>query len=54
MKLEDIIIKYPRTPHPFPSCHTRRLFLSGHKVWKQQELYDETWGEVVLLSGPGR
>ena len=39
---------------PFPSCHTRRLFLSGHNVWKQQELYDETWGEVVMLSGlPG-
>ena len=39
---------------PFPSCHTRRLFLSGHNVWKQQELYDETWGEVVILSGlPG-
>ena len=39
---------------PFPSSHTRRLFLSGHDVWKQQELYDETWGEVVILSGlPG-
>ena len=39
---------------PFPSCHTRRLFLSGYNVWKQQELYDETWGEVVIMSGlPG-
>ena len=39
---------------PFPSSNTRRLFLSGHNVWKQQELYDETWGEVVLVSGlPG-
>ena len=39
---------------PHPSCHTRRMFLSGHDVWKEQELYDETWGEVVMLSGlPG-
>lgn len=39
---------------PFPSCHTRRAFLSGCDVWKEQELYDETWGEVVMVSGlPG-
>ena len=38
----------------FPSCHTRRTFLSGHDVWKEQELYDDTWGEVIMLSGlPG-
>ena len=38
----------------FPSCHTRRKFLSGHEVWKEQELYDDTWGEVVMVSGlPG-
>ena len=38
----------------FPSCHTRRAFLSGHEVWKHQDLYDDTWGEVVMLSGlPG-
>ena len=38
----------------FPSCHTKRVFLSGRNVWKHQELYDDTWGEVVMLSGlPG-
>ncbi len=40
--------------YPFPSTHTRRVFLSGGDVWKEQELYDDTWGEVVLMSGlPG-
>ena len=40
--------------YPFPSTHTRRAFFSGHEVWKEQELYDDTWGEVVLMSGlPG-
>lgn len=39
---------------PFPSSHTRRAFLAGRDVWKQQDLYDDTWGEVVMLSGlPG-
>ena len=42
--------------YPFPSDHTRRLFLSGKgsKIWKDAELYDETWGTVYLMSGlPG-
>jgi len=40
--------------YPFASEVTRRAFLSGQDVWKEQELYDETWGEVVLMSGlPG-
>ncbi len=40
--------------YTFPSPHTRRVFLSGRDVWKEQELYDDTWGEVVLMSGlPG-
>lgn len=39
---------------PFPSEYTRRAFLSGRDVWKKQELYDDSWGEVVLMSGlPG-
>ena len=39
---------------PFPTRHTQRAFLTGRDVWKNQELYDETWGEVVMLSGlPG-
>ena len=40
--------------YPFPSPHTRRAFLAGRDVWKEQELYDDTWGEVVMMSGlPG-
>ena len=42
------------TCYPFPSPHTRRAFLSGRDVWKDQDLYDDTWGEVILMSGlPG-
>lgn len=40
--------------YPFPSPHTRRAFLSGRDVWKEQDLFDDTWGEVILMSGlPG-
>lgn len=40
--------------YSFPSLHTRRAYLSGRDVWKDQELYDDTWGEVILMSGlPG-
>jgi predicted kinase len=40
--------------YPFPSTHTQRVFLSGRDVWKEQELYDDCWGEVLLMSGlPG-
>lgn len=42
------------TSYPFPSAHTRRAFLAGRDIWKNQELYDDCWGEVVLMSGlPG-
>jgi len=42
------------TCYPFPSSQTRRPFLSGREVWKDQDLYDDTWGEVILMSGlPG-
>lgn len=38
----------------FTSDYTRRAYFSGGDVWPQQELYDETWGEVVMLCGlPG-
>lgn len=38
----------------FPSSYTQRAFLAGRDVWKDQELYDDCWGEVVLMSGlPG-
>ena len=40
--------------YPFLSAHTQRAFLKGQEVWKNQSLYDDTWGEVILLSGlPG-
>jgi len=40
--------------YPFPSFYTRRAFLVGRDVWKDQELYDDCWGEVILISGlPG-
>lgn len=42
------------TSYPFPSSYTRRAFLYGRDVWKEQVLYDDCWGEVVLMSGlPG-
>lgn len=41
-------------PYPFPSELTRRAFLDGKDIWKDQTLHDDTWGEVVLMSGlPG-
>lgn len=41
-------------PYPFASACTRRALFSGAKVWKDQELYDPSWGEVILLCGlPG-
>lgn len=41
-------------PVSFASDYTRRAYFSGGEVWPQQELYDETWGEVVMLCGlPG-
>lgn len=41
-------------PVSFTSDYTRRAYFSGGDVWPQQELYDESWGEVVMLCGlPG-
>ena len=41
-------------PWPFPGPRTRRALLSGGSVWKEQALYDPSWGEVVLMCGlPG-
>lgn len=40
--------------YSFPSVATHRAFLSGQGVWKDQEIFDDTWGEVILMSGlPG-
>ena len=38
----------------FGSSYTKRAYLSGRNVQPQQELFDDTWGEVILLCGlPG-
>jgi len=40
--------------YPFPSKHTMHAYLSGQGVWKDQELFDDSWGPVYLMSGlPG-
>lgn len=40
--------------YPFPSDYTRRAYLGGRDVWRSQELHDDSWGEVYLMSGlPG-
>lgn len=41
-------------PYPFCSAHTQRVLLRGGSVWRDQALYDDTWGEVTLMCGlPG-
>lgn len=41
-------------PFPFASAYSEHAFFSGRRIQPEQELYDDTWGEVVLMSGlPG-
>lgn len=41
-------------PYPFPSAHTRFSYLDQKAIAPEVELYNDTWGEVVLMSGlPG-
>lgn len=41
-------------PYPFPSAHTQYSYLARKDIAPEVELYDDTWGEVVLMSGlPG-
>lgn len=41
-------------PFPFPSSHTQYSYLTGKDITPDLELYDDTWGEVILMSGlPG-
>ena len=41
-------------PYPFPSSHTRYSYLARKDIPPEVELYDDTWGEAILLSGlPG-
>ncbi len=41
-------------PYSFADSFTKRAYLSGRNVQPDQVLYDDSWGEVVMLSGlPG-
>ena len=41
-------------PFQFPSSHTRYSYLARKDITPEVELYDDTWGEVILMSGlPG-
>lgn len=41
-------------PYPFQDAYTKRAYLSGRNVAPNQSLYNDTWGEIILLSGlPG-
>ncbi len=41
-------------PYPFADPFTKHAYLSGRNVHPDQVLFDDTWGEVILLSGlPG-
>ena len=41
-------------PYGFASGFTERGYLSGRKVSPEQELFDDSWGEVILMCGlPG-
>lgn len=43
-----------RSPYRFPDAFTKRAYLSGRRVSPDHSLFDDTWGEVILLSGlPG-
>ena len=41
-------------PKSFASPYAQRAYLKGRLKWADGELYDDTWGQVVLLCGlPG-
>ena len=41
-------------PYPFPDSTVKYAYLSGRNVQPDQTLYDDTWGEVIMVSGlPG-
>lgn len=41
-------------PAAFASDHTQHAYLNGRSVLPEQALYDDTWGEVVMVCGlPG-
>ena len=43
-----------RAPYPFADSYTFHAYLRGRNVQPDQILFDDTWGEVIMLSGlPG-
>lgn len=43
-----------REPGSFADAYTQRAYFQGRRVWREQSLYNDAWGEVILLSGlPG-
>lgn len=41
-------------PFPFPTAHTRFAYLNHRDIAPEVALYDDTWGEVILMAGlPG-
>ncbi len=41
-------------PRKFASSYAERAYLAGRLNWPDAELYDDTWGEVIVLAGlPG-
>ena len=41
-------------PFPFADDFSKRAYFKGKTEWKEQALFNDTWGEVILLSGlPG-
>ena len=41
-------------PYPFASAYTKRAYFRGGQVWPDQALYDDSFGEVILMCGlPG-
>lgn len=41
-------------PYTFQDAYTKHAYLSGRNIMPDQSLYDDTWGEVILMSGlPG-
>ncbi len=43
-----------KAPGTFADAYTQRAFFQGRNVWREQSLFNDTWGEVILLSGlPG-
>ena len=41
-------------PYKFQDAYTKHAYLSGRNILPDQSLYDDTWGEIILMSGlPG-